>query len=70
VREAVEAASRPATFVVREDFLFTRADLVDVRAVVRDGAAISADEVLAALLDALALSAGPLAESLAGRFAG
>lgn len=68
--DAVEAATGQATFVVRDDFLFTRADLVDVRAVVTDGAAITADEVLAALQDALALSAGPLAESLAGRFGG
>ncbi len=70
LREAVEAATGEATFVVRDDFLFTRADLVDVRAVVSDGAAITADEVLSALQDALALSAGPLAASLTDRFAG
>ncbi|MBA3547714.1 MAG: hypothetical protein H0T76_14610 [Nannocystis sp.] len=65
---AVDAARGEATFVVRDEYLFTQANVTDIRAIAPDSPAVTADDIAAALRDALALSASPDAESLAGRF--
>ena len=65
---AVDAAAGSATFVVRDEYLFTQVNVTDIRAIAPDSPAVTADDIATALREVLALSASPDAESLAERF--